>query len=301
MKKMKMKSLGLFGVGSKLLLMALFVVFAVAAQGATNSCPTGTGTVAKTPAAGPNDSLTNLGAAAATSCTAIDQTFNNFSVAQSSCGGVCLPFTAPNTYAYETQVGTSYNPTVTPTTMNFSTIRGADSVATEGNNNDSINDFVAQHGTTSPATFTDQLAYTDTISSGTNHIYDVVLTVNGVTTAGTSIVFNLFACVGGTQTGIHTSGTCAGGGTLFTSPTYTVTVATGNQTFGAFTFTTPATYIDLSTQFAVTSSGGNTESFISFSEAFQETPEPSTYLLLSTGLGLIGLMSLRRRGKATQS
>jgi hypothetical protein len=237
------------------------------------------------------NSLNTASLAGAVGCTAVDLTFSNFTVTGS--GGANGALTAGGTYVAETPAGVTANPGANPDVLTFASVRGTATSGADGNNNDGNNNFESNQATNAVS---DDIAYAVSAAAGSK-IYAIVLTITDPVVQSTATgTFQLDVCTGGTATGIHT--TSCPSGTLVQSAVVNLTSAV-SQTV-SLSFSSPVTYADLTTVIALNGSAGNVAGFGTFSEQFDEAPEPSTFVLL--GGALIGIGALyRRRGRADRA
>ncbi len=256
-----------------------------------NNCPQATGTQSGVTVPGPSGGSPDNTVASlsnATGCTSVDQTFNNFGLANTGSGPNGQP-TAASTYLFETPTGSVFNPLTTPTVLTYSTLRG-----TSGGTADTFNNF----DISPPATSTVTTDIFNLVTVGNGHKdYAIILNLTdySVSLLG-SMSIEVTVCSGGAVTGTaFTSCTGGGnpGGTMF-QQTFTVPANTSNAgtvnlgSLGLGPTGTSSFYMD--TRVTVRA-GIFDSSLVTFSEGFQETPEPSTYLL--SGSALLGLAGLR--------
>jgi hypothetical protein len=250
------------------------------------------------PGASTTNNLASLGSAG---CTAIDLSFSNFTQTSSGTGENALP-SAGGTYVSITPAGTV---ATTPDTLLFSTIQGDASNSTDGQ----LNDGVLNTKVDGTESLTSTISYGVTNSAPTG-IYAVVLSVNGITiAAGGSGTVTIDTCLQGNgvdqPTGNITNAVeckiAAGGGMgagIFQSSTITLAQLVSQST--TINLAMNSTYADITQviHLSCSSCGTNETGFLTFSDQFQESPEPSTFILIGTGLGAAALVRFRRCKKA---
>jgi hypothetical protein len=282
--------------------MAALVISASLALAGTNNCPNtmtlssmsnGVAAAIQTlPGSGATtaNSLNTASLAGSVGCTAVDLTFSNFTVTGS--GGANGALTAGGTYVAETPAGVTGNPGANPDVLTFASVRGTATSGADGNNNDGNNNFESNLFTNG---VTDDIAYTVSAAAGSK-IYAIVLTITDPvvqnvllnTATGT---FQIDVCVGGSATGINT--TSCPSGTLVQSPVINLATA-ASQTF-ALSFSSPVTRADITTAITLNGLVANVAGFDTFSEQFDEAPEPSTFVLLGGALVAMGGLYRRRK------
>ncbi|HEV1287101.1 MAG TPA: hypothetical protein VNU44_17400 [Bryobacteraceae bacterium] len=273
--------------------------------GTMNNCPNttanrsvsngSTSNAVTIPGAGPGNSLTTLGSVG---CTAVDLTFSNFNNSTFTGAGQNGIETLAGTYLAETPAGVGNNPQTNPDTLLFATVRGTATSGADGNNNDGNNNWV----TSGAGVIADQITY-NVGNSGNNAtavIYGLVLTVTEpviqVGGASGSIVVDI--CEGASpQTQITSAKACTtAGGTAFL--TSTLTLATNPSQTLSVAFSTPVSALDITTVINLNGGGGpHVAGFDTFSEQWEESPEPSTLILLGPALAGVGLLLRYRRKK----
>ena len=262
-----------------------------------NTCPNATATSSVSNGVTSN-SVTIPGVAAndlqflTPGCTAIDLTFTNFGASTFS-GGVNGIGSLAGTYLAETPSGISGNPLANPDMLTFASVKGAASVAIDGNANDGNNNFVSDHPSNA---IVDNIHYNVGLS-GNNaaaRVWGIVLTVaRPVIQSGTSGSITIDVCSAGT-TLITTSSACTTAGGTFS--THTLTLSTAASQSISIDFPTHLSTLDVTTIVTLTGSGGgNFAGFDTFSETPFESPEPATFALV--GFALLGLGFLRYRRK----
>ncbi len=292
--------------------MKTLLVFTVCAGGIlanTSNCPLGStmgnsgapGVAVPSSASGSDTSITLAGINATSTgftsgvtaggCFNIDQSFSNLAISN---GGGTTGYasvssgTAAQAITFSSQASVAGNINF-DTTDNFSTA-GSGNIASG-----SAVQFVdySDFGTGSAPSSVPGLAKIDVTISGIN------FTGTG---AGNSIVVTEVGCFN-LATGAGSAATfttCATGTTL--GGTSSVTITSANVTSGSFSFavfTLPSNLRSIDTDFSdqLNENGGVT-SFETFGESFDTTsPEPSTFVLISTALGGLGLLRVwvRRR------
>ena len=236
------------------------------------------------------NSLNTASLAGSVGCTAVDLTFSNFTVTGS--GGANGALTAGGTYVAETPAGVTGNPGANPDVLTFASVRGAATSGADGNNNDGNNNFESNLFTNGVS---DDIAYAVSAAAGSK-IYAIVLTITDPVVQNLALptatgTFQIDVCVGGTATGIHT--TSCPSGTLVQSPVFNLASA-ASQTF-ALSFSSPVTRADITTAIALNGFVTNVAGFGTFSEQFDEAPEPSTFVLLGGALVAMGGLYRRRK------
>ncbi len=302
-----------FGKTAMRLLSAL-LLSTLGAFASTNNCPGNStsgptpGSITSTLAGGPTYSNITVPGASTTNnltavnggggCTAIDLSFNNFAVTSSGTNENALP-TAAGTYVSITPAGTTQT---SPDTLLFSTVQGDGSNATDGG----LNDGVLNTKVIGSESFNSTMSYGVTNSSATG-IYAVVLTVNAITiSAGGSGTVTIDTCLQGTgadqPTGNITNAVAckiaSGGGMgagIFQSSTITLAQLASQST--TISLATNSAYADITQVIKLncSSCGTNETGFLTFSDQFDESPEPSTFVLLGTALAGVALLRFRRR------
>jgi len=280
----------------------IIAVTGITAFAGINSCPVTTGSVNRTftggptysnvvvPGAGTGNPLSNsLSAldAAAGGCTTIDLTFSNFALVSSGTNEGTLPSLA-GTYLSVTPTGTTQTG---PDTLLFSALQG-NGTGADGASNDGVDNFKLNNN----EAFTTTMSYGVADSAGTG-ILAVVLTVNDITiSAGGSGFVTIDTCSKGATviTGSITSAaacTAAAPGAVFTSTTITL-AQLASQSATVSLASTP-TYVNVTQVISLTCNacGINETGFLTFSDQFLETPEPSTFVVL---VPLLCLMVYRR-------
>lgn len=261
---------------------------AMLARATPNACPTATTTQSVSngassasvtvPAAGPGNDTTTINSAGG--CASVNLILNNFTLVTNSTIGFNGVLTLGGTYLATSPADTAL----------FSSVRGSGASSIDGNNDDGNNNFVSKSSSAGHSVNWD-FAYT--VSASPYFVSRIVLTVNQpVVETGTSGSLQLFVCQGGTQTGVFTAGSCAGGGTLVSSPVFTLSTGTSNQFM--FGLSANQTYVDVTTVITLTGAGSKFAGFDTFSEEFV-APEPATFVLLGTALASIGCLRHRRK------
>jgi hypothetical protein len=295
-------------------LSSALLLSSLGAFASTNNCPgnstTGPtpGSVTSTLSGGPTYSgisipgastTNNLASLGSAGCTAIDLSFSNFTQTSSGTNENSLP-SAGGTYVSITPAGTV---ATTPDTLLFSTIQG-DASGADG----ALNDGVLNTKVDGTESFTSTMSYGVTNSAPTG-IYAVVLSVNAITlAAGGSGTVTIDTCLQGNgvdqPTGNITNAVeckiAAGGGMgagIFQTSTITLAQLVSQST--TIALATNSTYADITQviKLSCTSCGSNETGFLTFSDQFDESPEPSTFILIGTGLGAAALVRFRRRKK----
>ena len=229
-------------------------------------------------------------------CTAIDLAFSNFAVTSSGTNDVGVLPSAGGTYMFVSPSGTTQT---NPDILTFATIQGTGAAA-----DGAVNDGTTNYKTQTGQTFTSTMSYgvADSAPSG---IEGVLVTVFGIMVqTGGSGSMVVDTCAKGTgsinPTGNITTqaqcNTAVGGTGVF--QTTTITLSTAASLAGEILPTGHPSYINITQVITVTggSAANNETGFLTFSDEFFETPEPSTFLLLGAGLALAGLTRFRAFG-----
>ena len=286
--------------------MSLLAFTSMTAFAAINNCPVSTGTIATRTFSGgsaptysniavPGDSTTNyLASLGSAGCTVIDLSFSNFALTSTGTNEGNLPFAA-GTYLSLTPTGTTQTG---PDTLLFSTLQGNGTANPENPTTPTANDGVDNTKVTASQSFTTTMSYGVADSLGTG-ILGIVLTVNDITVqTGGSGTVSIDTCSKGATvvTGAITTAaacTAASAGAVFS--TTTITLAQLASQSASISLSSHPTYVDVTQVINLTcSSCGTAETgFLTFSDQFEETPEPSTLVLLGTGLALAGFTRFR--------
>jgi PEP-CTERM motif len=286
-------------------------VTSMSAFGAINNCPTSNASLSRTftggatytvtvPGTGTGTPISNSlsGVNATAGCTAIDLSFSNFGVVSTGTNENTLPSLA-GTYMFLSPSGTTQT---NPDTVTFAGLQG-----TGAGVNDSIDDGVDNYKVQTGMSFTSTQTYDVTDSTGPG-IEAIVLTVFGVTiqTGGSgSIVVDL--CQQGTgahtPTGAVTTATAcntAVGGSGGVFQTITLNLSTAASLTAEIFPTGHSGYVDITQVINLT--GGTTATnetgFLTFSNEFEETPEPSTFILMGFALAGGAAFRFRKRKQA---
>jgi len=289
---------------------AALVLCGSLASAAINNCPVTTSTQSQGFTGGPTYSnvtvpgggpTTKISTFASAGCTAIDLTFANFGISTTGTSSVSnwLAPSTGNTYLSVTPIATTQTG---PDTLLFATVRGtgADTGIDNGGANDGQNDYKVSNNDQVTTTVT----YDITAGAGPG-LYQIVSTVIGANFANGgsgSAVFD--TCLQGTgsvsPTGAITSqsacNSAVGGVGVFQSQTLTLSTAPSlSSTLG---LGGAANYLDLTEVFSLDCSGCGTNpqlrsGFVTFSNEFDEVPEPATFGLV--GAVLLGLAGWVRR------
>jgi hypothetical protein len=286
----------------------------MSAFGAINNCPTsstslsrtftggspytvtvpGTGT-GGTPGTPISNSLTGVNATSG--CTAIDLTFSNFSIASAGTNENTLP-SLDGTYMFLSPSGTTQT---NPDTVTFADLQGT-GLGADNKVNDGADNYKVQ-----ATSFTTTQSYDVTDSTGPG-IEAIVLTVFGVTIqAGATGSIMLDICQQGT--GAHTPNGAvttgpecdtAVGGTGGVFQHVTLTLSTAASLTAELFPTGHSGYVDVTQVISLTGATGatNETGFLTFSDQFQESPEPSTFLLMGSALAGVVALHLRKRKQA---
>jgi len=283
---------------------------------ATNNCPVTSSSQSQSfvggsfvynnitvPDTGTGAKLSGLAGEAAGGCTAIDLAFTNFAVSATGNSGNAL--TTGNTYLLVDPSGTTQT---SPDSLLFATVRGTGTGggAVDGGSEDGVNNYVVTGANT--YAITNSFDVTD---GGGTLLLDILQTVGDIgMTSKSSGNVTLYTCLQGT-------GTTAPTGPVTTQAACnTAAGANGVTTFGIFqtevqtlstaaslqmdlVLSTPTTYADV-TQVINLSGGGGTDTggFVTLDDQFDETPEPSTFVLLGTALAVVAFMYRRRKALA---
>jgi hypothetical protein len=275
-----------YNVTKRILTVVAAISLGSSAFASTNSCQTSNTNsiavagsqiagvaIARAGAASPNaDDFATLNGAAVPGCSTVDLTFNNFSVTGTgtSTGGTYISTT------------TNQNLATGAVTAIFSTVRGADNNATNGNNNDSTQNWLGSQPTATTYTTNYELTSSDVV------VRYFFLSLQGVqlgtgTSAGT-ITGTVSLCLGANWSGSSCSGT-----------TQTVTLTSGTNYY-SIALTNPSTIIGIQNSFILKDGNGTGNAGSTFITAFDETfamsPEPSTLVLMASAL--LGLAFVRR-------
>jgi len=261
-----------------------FASLAACTTSTTNSVNVTGSQIAGAPiaAAGSGDDFTTLSTSPVTGCQGTDINFQNFTETETPLGTT----TAAGTY-----VSTLTNQDITAGAVDalFSTVRGADGSGSGGNGDGGKNDAVNNWEYNSTAN-TITVNYTEATTSGPG-VQFFALSMNGVQDGSGGITGTISLCAGGT----FVSAVCTGG-TL-----QTISVTNGTN-FYVLNLGAQYTQIGIENSFTLNgstgASGGNRAFITSFSDDFEETPEPSTFVLLGSALAAVGLLRLRARRKS---
>lgn len=260
----------------------------------SSNCPTATGTTLTTINGDTNGMTTGGGTISTSGCGATDQTFGNFTVTATGFS------TNPAVGTTDGYVSTLSPP---PETFDFTTTAATTiDAVTSGETATATEDvaFLTQLGTganPSKVTADEELGFTvDNISLAGSH------TFSG-TTYDTSITITIYVCEGATSAPTGSFTTCTGvgnpGGTLVTSTVTVTNTGTGTDTISSlpiYVALTSGTYSDYAVNdvISITNNRTGSSSFQDYSDEFT-TPEPSSFLLLGTALGILGFFVLRRK------
>lgn len=285
----------------------VLVLTSMTAFAAINNCPVTTGSVNRTFTGGPaytgvtipgsttGTPLPNSlsGVNAASGCTAIDLSFSNFALTSSGTNENTPPSLA-GTYLSVAPTGTTQTG---PETLLFATLQGT-GLGLDNATNDGTDNYKVNNG----ETFTTTQSYAVTDSMGTG-IFAVLLTVNDITIAtGGSGSVTIDTCLKGTgstqPTGnVTTQAQCnaaVSGVGVFQSSS--ITLAQLAAQTASISFSPHPTYIDVTQVITLTGGAGTNETgFLTFSDLFDETPEPSTFVLLGAALAVVAALRFRKR------
>jgi hypothetical protein len=263
-----------------------------------NNCPVTTGSLSRTFTGGPTYSgvvvpgsttgtplANSLSALGTVGCTAIDLNFSNFAVSTTGTNENALASLA-GTYLSVTPTGTTQTG---PDTLLFATLQG-DGTGADNAQNDGVDNYKVNNSET--FTTTQSYAVTDSASRG---IFEVLLTVNDITIAtGGSGSFGIDTCLKGTGTNnptgnITSQAACnkaVGGTGVF--QTSTITLAQLASQTASISFASHPTYVNVTQVITLTGGTGiNETGFLTFSDQFEESPEPSTFVLMGTALAAV--------------
>lgn len=278
----------------------VFALTSISALAGINSCPVTTGSLNRTFTGGPTYSnvvvpgattgplfSNSIGTLGTAGCTTIDLTFSNFALSSTGSNEGNLP-SAAGTYLSVTPTGTTQT---VPDTLLFATLQG-NGTSTDNTENDGVDNFKVNNS----ESFTSTMSYSVADSVGTG-VLGVMLTVNDITiSTGGSGSVTIDACSNGATviTGSITSAaqcTAASSGAVFS--TATITLAQLASQSATLAFASHPTYVDITQVISLTCSscGSDETGFLTFSDEFMETPEPSTFVVLAP---LIALLAFRR-------
>jgi hypothetical protein len=264
---------------------------------APSACPTTTGTLDRTFTGGtalsvtaPSelttgvDDLATINGNSTPGCTAVNLAFSNFAVtsvlnsgtietgnALPDVGGTYLASTAGTLEDTLTLATLLADTSETPQTL--STIDHLDNLKVNETEN-----------------ITDTTSYS-IAAAGSTRVYSVTLDVDGITVAtGGSGSVEIETCTGST---LAIADACSGGaGTVLTK---TIALSTAASLDTEISLTNPAAFVFVTQVINLVSTAASTDEtgFLTFSDQFEESPEPSTFILLGTALAAIGLLRLR--------
>lgn len=288
----------------RIALIGLAAVFlSAAAFASTNSCQSTTSTSVAVPgsqsagfpiaapgAAPPNaDDFNTLNTAVSPGCSTIDSVFNNFNATSTFISGTGAPVAPVTNAGAYISLGANQNLLTGPIDAIFSTVRGADNVATDGNANDSFNNWVAPQNVDTAFTVDYQFTATDVFNT---FVLNIDGLSHGLAAGFAPTASTVSLCLGG-------SWSAGGSGTICSSGNVdTFNLSNGKATYtvalgGAFNT------IGVRNDFQLNGSpiGGQGPTFLTaFDESFgEDTPEPATFALLGSALAGLAALRLRKR------
>jgi hypothetical protein len=234
------------------------------------------------------DDFAGLDGAAVPGCSTVDLVFNNLTATSAVISGTGLAGVT-NSGAY---LSTESNQNLAAGTVDavFSTVRGADNVQTDGDPNDGVNNWDAPRKADVAFTVDYQVTTTDNIRY-------FVLNLNGLVSgqggglAPTASVVQL--CLGGSWSTSGPGATCSSG---------KVDTITLNNVALTYSLDLGAAFTTIGVQNNFQLNGGNAGNgagptyLTSFDESFgEETPEPSTFILMGAALASVAALRFRKR------
>jgi hypothetical protein len=284
--------------------LALILGFAATAFGVPAACPTATSSLTRqfsptgggspaptwtvtAPGASSFNNVANLTTAGTTGCFATDLTFSAFAVSSTNTGTLDTPLpTAAGLYLAQSP---------NADTLLFSSLQGS-GLGGDGALNDGTDNFKVD--TTEALATTMSFGVQNSKATG---LFGVQLVLDGITVqTGGSGTITIDSCSKGATviTGnITSAGQCTtAGGNVFLSSGPINLIQGQTQTITLSFGATHPTFIDLTEviNLGCTSCGTVETGFLSFSNQFFESPEPSTFGLLGSALAF-GAIVLRKR------
>jgi len=246
-------------------------------------------------------------------CYEIDQTFSNFAVTNGSAG---TGSTDQTTGTVDIAGASTFTAVTTPWTVTstFTGNTAADWEVVDGSGGTNTEGTITYLTNTTQAFMTS--ATYPTVPSG-HYIAIKSMSLTSSATDGTNaadtITITETFCIGSAACTTGAAGntitlTASYSGSGDTTATYGCTVLTdagatcGSATSATpitLTFTTPVTTLNMTDNYNLVAHGGTTDTLTSFFNTFntEEAPEPSTFVLIGSALGGLGLLRLRARRK----
>jgi hypothetical protein len=211
-------------------------------------------------------------------CTTTDLLFTGFAAGGALAGG--------DSGEYFSIVSANQTLGSGPVITVLSAVRG-DETGSNHTNDDGVNDWAAS----TPVTAINDVY---SVTSATTDVTTFSFSLGGVFLGTGDITGTVYLCLGADFTGISTSSCATAGGTLQTESG--IDAAAHGDNYG-WSLTTPELTLGVISELTLTGGAGSGAYFTDIEEG-DNTPEPSTFILLGTALAALGLLRFRAKRKA---